>query len=337
MDFSKLKKKRGSISDLQSKLEKESSGGNSYKDDRFWMPSIDKAGNGFSVIRFLPTANPTNEDPNQQVEDPYVKFFEHGFQGPGGWYIEKSLTSIGKDDPVSEYNSDLWNSGIEANKEIARKQKRKLIYVSNVYIVDDPSNPENNGKVFLFKYGKKIFEKIKEAISPQFADEQPIDPFDLWEGADFKLKIRKVDGYRNYDKSEFCAPSVLGDMDDEGLETIWRSEHDLYEFIDPKEYKSYEELKTRLEKVLKTKRPTASAEDVSASDKSAGSRPSFGEKMGQAALAGAVGGAGAKALMEVDDEDDIPFSQPSASTVTDTGGDEEENLDDFFAELEAGA
>ena len=167
----------------------------SYNDDRYWKPELDKSGNGYAVVRFLPT--PEGEDM------PWVSYWDHGFQGPGGWYIEKSLTTLNKQDPVSEYNTQLWNTGIEANKEIARKQKRRLHYVSNVYVVSDPKNPDNEGKVFLYKFGKKIFEQLKEAISPQFEDEDAINPFDLREGANFKIKIRKVDGYWNYDKSEF--------------------------------------------------------------------------------------------------------------------------------------
>jgi hypothetical protein len=213
----------------------------SYQDDTYWKPELDKTGNGYAVVRFLPT--PEGE------EMPWVSYFDHGFQGPGGWYIEKSLTTLNKKDPVSEYNTQLWNTGIEANKEIARKQKRRLHYVSNVYVVSDPKNPDNEGKVFKYRYGKKIFEQLKEAISPAFEDEQAINPFDLREGANFKIKIRKVDGYWNYDKSEFDSIAPLFD-DEEKLNTIYNSVHSLSDVIAPSEFKTYEELKEKLDRVL---------------------------------------------------------------------------------------
>jgi hypothetical protein len=216
---------------------------NSNNDERLWKPDVDKAGNGYAIIRFLPA--PVGE------EVPFVRIWDHGFQGPGGWYIEKSLNSLGKPDPVSEYNSKLWNSGIEANKELVRKQKRRLSYYSNIYVVKDPTRPENEGKVFLFKYGKKIFDKLNEAMYPQFADEKAINPFDLWEGANFKLKIRQVEGYRNYDKSELDTPAPML-QDDDDMEKVWKSEYSLQELLDPKHFKSYEELKMRLEKALGT-------------------------------------------------------------------------------------
>lgn len=244
VDFAKLKANSGkkSLEELNAKITKVAGNQESKSgDDRFWYPSVDKAGNGYAVIRFLPA--PQNEDV------PFVRIFDHGFQGPGGWYIEKSLTTLGKPDPVSEYNSKLWNSGIEANKEIARKQKRRLHFISNIYVIHDSSNPENEGKVFLFKYGKKLFDKLNEAMNPQFADEEAINPFDLWAGANFKLKIRNVEGYRNYDKSEFDKQKPLLSDDDE-LEAIWKKEYSLQEFLDPKNFKSYEELKERLNKVL---------------------------------------------------------------------------------------
>ena len=214
----------------------------SYNDDTMWKPELDKSGNGYAVVRFLPT--PDGE------EMPWVSYFDHGFQGPGGWYIEKSLTTLNKQDPVSEYNSTLWNTGIEANKEIARKQKRRLHYVSNVYVVSDPKNPDNEGKVFKYRFGKKIFEQLKEAISPAFDDEAPINPFDLrGEGANFKIKIRKVDGYWNYDKSEFESPSPLFD-DENRLNEINNSTYSLSDVIAPSEFKSYDELKEKLDRVL---------------------------------------------------------------------------------------
>ena len=214
----------------------------SYVDDRIWKPVMDKTGNGFAIIRFLPA--PKGE------ELPWAKLWNHAFQGPTGqWYIENSLTTIGQNDPVSEHNSALWNSGVESDKEIARKQKRKLQYYSNIYVVKDSANPENEGKVFLYRFGKKIFDKIMETMQPAFEDETPINPFDFWEGADFKLKLRKVDGYWNYDKSEFADPSALSKKDDE-LEKIWGQTHSLTAFTDNSNFKSYDELKKRLDVVL---------------------------------------------------------------------------------------
>jgi len=221
----------------------------SYVDERLWKPELDTSGNGYAVIRFLPAI---------EGEDlPWVKLFSHAFQGPTGqWYIENSRTTLGRGDvgkdPVSEYNSSLWNSGVETDKEIARKQKRKLSYYSNIYIVSDSKNPHNEGKVFLFRYGKKIFDKLMAAMQPEFEDESPINPFDFWKGANFKLKIRKVDGYWNYDKSEFEAPSAILD-DDSAIERIWKEQYSLADFTAPSNFKSYEELKTRLDAVLSGK------------------------------------------------------------------------------------
>jgi len=214
----------------------------SYVDERLWKPQVDKSGNGYAVLRFLPAI--------EGEEMPWVRVWNHAFQGPTGqWYIENSLTTLNKNDPVSEYNSQLWNSGVESDKEIARKQKRKLQYFANVYIVEDTMNPENTGKVMLYRFGKKIFDKLMEAMQPEFADETPINPFDMWGGANFKLKIRKVDGYWNYDKSEFESPSQLKPTDEE-LEAIYKKEHSLAEFLAPSNFKSYDELKTRLDAVL---------------------------------------------------------------------------------------
>ncbi len=214
----------------------------SYVDERLWKPEVDKSGNGYAVIRFLPAV---------KGEDlPWAKVWNHAFQGPTGqWYIENSLTTIGQKDPVSEMNTAYWNSGVESDKEIARKQKRKLQYFANIYVVSDPKHPENEGKVFLYRFGKKIFDKCMEAMQPAFEDETPLNPFDFWEGANFKLKIRKVDGYWNYDKSEFAAPSALLD-DDDALEEVWGKQYSLAEFTAPTNFKSYDELKTRLDTVL---------------------------------------------------------------------------------------
>ena len=214
----------------------------SYVDDRIWKPVMDKTGTGFAIIRFLPA--PKGE------ELPWAKLWSHAFQGPTGqWYIENSLTTIGQNDPVSEHNSALWNSGVESDKEIARKQKRKLQYYSNIYVVKDSANPQNEGKVFLYRFGKKIFDKIMETMQPAFEDESPVNPFDFWQGANFKLKLRKVDGYWNYDKSEFEAPSAIFDDDDQ-LEELWGKEHSLTAFTDTSNFKSYDELKKRLDVVL---------------------------------------------------------------------------------------
>jgi len=216
---------------------------NSYDDDRFWKPTRDKAGNGYAVIRFLP---------QKEGEDlPWVRYWDHGFKGPTGlWYIENSLTSINQPDPVSEHNSVLWNSGRDEDKALAREQKRRLHYVSNVLVISDPDNPQNEGKVFLYKFGKKIFDKIMDVMQPQFADETPVNPYDFWEGADFKLKIRKVEGWVNYDKSEFSAQSALFDGDEARLNEVYGQLYALQDFLDPKNYKTYDELKAKLNRVL---------------------------------------------------------------------------------------
>ena len=216
---------------------------NSYDDDRFWKPTRDKAGNGYAVVRFLP---------QKEGEDlPWVRYWDHGFKGPTGlWYIENSLTSINQPDPVSEHNSVLWNSGRDEDKALAREQKRRLHYVSNVLVISDPDNPQNEGKVFLYKFGKKIFDKIMDVMQPQFADETPVNPYDFWEGADFKLKIRKVEGWVNYDKSEFSAPSALFDGDEGRLNEVYGQLYALQDFLDPKNYKTYDELKAKLNRVL---------------------------------------------------------------------------------------
>tara|TARA_Y100001973_G_scaffold40211_1_gene60171 strand:+ start:650 stop:1525 length:876 start_codon:yes stop_codon:yes gene_type:complete len=245
MTFANLKK-QSKLGSLTQKLVKEvekmntTSGG----DDRLWKLDVDKSGNGYAVIRFLPA--PDGEDL------PFVKLYSHAFQGPGGWFIENSLTTLGQKDPVSEYNTTLWNNGTDAGKDTARKQKRKLTYISNIYVVKDPANPENEGKVFLYKYGKKIFDKLTAAMQPEFEDEEAIDPFDFWQGANFKLKAKNVAGYRNYDSSEFTATSPLLD-DDDALEALWKKEYSLAELVANDQFKSYDELKKRLEYVLGNK------------------------------------------------------------------------------------
>jgi len=244
--FSALKSSsKSSLEKLTQELSKLNSGTESSKDTRFWYPNVDKAGNGFAMIRFLP--------PSANEDVPFIRMFEHAFKGPTGlWYFENSLTTIGKNDPVGELNSVLWNQSSDENspgRKQAREQKRKLSYISNIYVIQDSANPENNGKVFLFKYGKKIFDKLNEVMNPQFEDEKPMNPFDFWAGATFKLKIRNVEGYRNYDKSEFATPGPLFD-DDDAMEKVWNQQHSLQAFLDPSNFKSYEELKKKLDKVL---------------------------------------------------------------------------------------
>ena len=244
MSFANLKKqsKLGSLTaKLVKEVEKMNNNG-ATGDDRLWKLDVDKSGNGYAVIRFLP--------PPDKEDLPFVKLYSHAFQGPGGWYIENSLTTLGQKDPVSEYNSELWNNGTDAGKETARKQKRKLTYISNIYVVKDPANPENEGKVFLYKFGKKIFDKLTAAMQPEFEDEEAIDPFDFWQGANFKLKAKNVAGYRNYDSSEFAAVTPLLD-DDDALEAIWKKQYSLEEFVAADQFKSYDDLKKRLESVLR--------------------------------------------------------------------------------------
>lgn len=246
MSFSDLKK-QSKLGNLTAKLVKEVEKMNTTSgssDDRLWKLECDKSGNGYAVIRFLPA--PNGEDL------PFVKLYSHAFQGPGGWYIENSLTTLGQKDPVSELNSTLWNNGTDAGKEMARKQKRKLTYVSNIYVVKDPANPDNEGKVFLFKYGKKIFDKLTAAMQPEFEDEEAIDPFDFWQGANFKLKAKNVAGYRNYDSSEFARPDALLD-DDDAMEAVWKKQYSLAELVAADQFKTYDELKKRLDYVLGTK------------------------------------------------------------------------------------
>jgi hypothetical protein len=231
-------------------------GKKSYKDERLWKPELDKSGNGYAVLRFLPSC---------EGEDlPWAKLWSHAFQGPTGqWYIENSRTTLGsgEKDPVSEHNTALWNSGIESDKEIARKQKRKLQYYSNVYVVSDAKHPENEGKVFLFRYGKKIFDKIMESMQPAFPDDVAVNPFDFWEGANFKLKIRKVDGYWNYDKSEFDSPTAIF-KEESAIESTWKKQYPLDEFTNSNAFKSYDELKTRLDIVLSGKTTVGNVTDT---------------------------------------------------------------------------
>jgi hypothetical protein len=246
--FANLKRNRSSLDKLTKAIEQVSqpnAEAGSKDDNRFWQPEVDKAGNGMAIIRFLPAPAVDGDDAL-----PWARTFSHGFQGPGGWFIDNCLTTLNEKCPVCEHNNTLWNSGIEANKEIARKQKRKLSYVANILVISDPKHPENEGQIKLFKFGKKIFDKISETMNPEFPDEAPVNPFDMWEGANFKLKIRNVEGYRNYDKSEFDSVTALFDGDDEKLEDLWKKEFSLKDFTDRKVFKPYDQLKSRLDKVL---------------------------------------------------------------------------------------
>ena len=266
MSFSDLKK-QSSLGSLTQKLVKEveKMSSNSNVDERLWKPEVDKSGNGYAVLRFLPA--PEGED------IPWAKMYSHAFQGPGGWYIENSLTTTGGKDPVSEHNRELWNSGNESDKDVVRKQKRKLSYYANIYVVKDPTNPQNEGGVFLYKFGKKIFDKIMEAMQPEFEDESPINCFDFWQGANFKLKIVKKDGYWNYDKSEFSEVSSLLE-DEDALEALWNKEYSLAAVTAPDQFKSYEDLKKRLDYVLGHKQPARPRLDEELEDESDG-RGSF--------------------------------------------------------------
>ena len=258
MDFESLKTSSSGFDKLTKALEEnlnpeDSKNKNKYQDDRLWKPELDKTGNGYAVLRFLPATS--GEDM------PWVRVWSHAFQGPGGWYIENSLTTLGHKDPVSEENTRLWNTGVESDKGIARNRKRKLSYYSNVLIVSDPAHPENEGQVKLFKFGKKIFDKITEAMQPEFDDETPINPFDFWKGANFKLKIRKVDGFWNYDKSEFEGVSAIADNDD-SIKAIWEKQYPLKPFLDASNFKSYEELKEKLNRVITGTKSTDTVENV---------------------------------------------------------------------------
>jgi|TARA_R110002153_G_scaffold114672_2_gene257568 hypothetical protein len=258
MDFDTLKSSSSNFDKLTKALEQnlapeDQSNKNKYQDDRYWKPEMDKTGNGYAVIRFLPSV---------EGEDlPWQRVWSHAFQDKGGWYIENSLTTLSQKDPVSEENTRLWNTGVDSDKEIARKRKRKLSYHANILVVSDPKHPENEGQVRLYKFGKKIFDKITEAMQPAFDDESPINPFDFWKGANFKLKIRKVDGYWNYDKSEFEGITAVADNDDK-IKEIWSKEHALKAFVDPSNFKSYEELKEKLHRVITGDRNGSTVENV---------------------------------------------------------------------------
>jgi hypothetical protein len=258
MDFETLKSSSSNFDKITKALEtnlnpEDKANKNKYQDDRFWKPELDKTGNGYAVLRFLPAS--------EKEEMPWQRVWSHAFQDKGGWYIENSLTTLSTKDPVSEDNTRLWNTGVDSDKDIARKRKRKLSYYSNIYIVSDPKHPENEGKVFLYKFGKKIFDKISEAMQPQFEDEKAINPFDFWKGANFKLKIRKVDGYWNYDKSEFEGVTPVA-TEDAAIKAIWAKQYPLKAFVDPSNFKTYDELKEKLNRIIMGTRNTSTVETV---------------------------------------------------------------------------
>jgi hypothetical protein len=275
MDFETLKSSSSNFDKLTKALEtnlnpEDQSNKNKYQDDRFWKPELDKTGNGYAVIRFLPAV--------AGEELPWQRVWSHAFQGPGGWYIENSLTTLNQKDPVSEENTRLWNTGVDSDKEIARKRKRKLSYYSNILVVSDPKHPENEGKVFLFKFGKKIFDKITEAMQPAFEDEAAINPFDFWKGANFKLKIRKVDGYWNYDKSEFETPTTVA-SDDNAIKEIWAKQYALKPFLAADNFKTYDELKEKLNRVLAGARKTETVDNADLPPQSNGSAKSMNDSV----------------------------------------------------------
>ena len=304
MSFADLKKqsKLGSLTaKLVKEVEKMNNNGGSSGDDRLWKLECDKSGNGYAVIRFLPA--PEGEDL------PFVKLYSHAFQGPGGWYIENSLTTLGQKDPVSEHNTMLWNNGTDAGKEQARKQKRKLTYTANIYVVKDPANPSNEGKVFLYKFGKKIFDKLTAAMQPEFEDEEAIDPFDFWQGANFKLKAKNVAGYRNYDSSEFARQEPLLD-DDDAMEAVWKKQYSLAELVAADQFKDYDTLKKRLDYVLGNKgTPRLQEEDYEEEENTRGS---------------------ARELTE-DLRSDLNSLQPTRSSSSDE--DEDDDTLSYFARL----
>lgn len=234
---------RGSnLQKVKEALDKMNKGGDSYKDGRMWTPTQDDAGNALAVIRFLPSL--------KADQLPWVKVYTHGFQGSTGrWYIEKCLTTIGADDPVCNYTRKLWNRGDDEGKELARKYKRKLSYYSNVLVVNDPKHPENEGKVFLFRYGAKIFAKITSMMMPELDSDPSVDVFDPDVGANFRLRVKRVAGYANYDDSAFQAPSPIS-KDDKVLDGILSAAYDLGEFLKPESYKSFDELDAKFHDVL---------------------------------------------------------------------------------------
>ena len=312
MSFSSLKSNKANIfSKLQKQLEQTTKVGT--VDERMWKLTTDKAGNGYAVIRFLPASD--GEDM------PFVKLYSHAFQGPGGWYIENSLTTLGKDDPLGEYNRELWNSGDESLKEQVRKQKRKLSYYANVYIVKDPANPETEGTVRLFRFGKKIYDMIMDAVNgDELEGRQGINPFDFWTGADFKLRAKKVAGYPNYDSSEFHPPATLEELDDAQLESIWKRQHALQTLVAEDQFKSYEQLKSRLDKVLNLQSSGATeAPARRTTEEVVSSKPSFSPSSVSTDTVGKV-------------EENVVVAQSTSSTET-SSGEEEDDVLDYFRKL----
>jgi hypothetical protein len=312
MGFSDLKKS-SSLGSLTAKLvkevEKQNGGGQGGADERLWKPVMDKSGNGYAVIRFLPA--PDGEDL------PWAKMFSHAFQGPGGWYIENSLTTIGQKDPLGELNRELWNSGHDADKDTVRKQKRKLSFYANIYVVKDPANPQNEGGVFLYKFGKKIFDKIMEAMQPEFEDEEAINPFDFWQGANFKLKLKKVAGYWNYDSSEFSSVGPLLD-DDDAMEAIWKKEYSLSALTAPDQFKSYDDLKKRLDNVLGTKSTRQAAQETEYDNYPATEQKRVTEE---------------EVMQKLEDSYQASKSTPTSSVSDTSDGDDEEDPMSYFSKL----
>ena len=312
MGFGDLKK-QSSLGSLTAKLvkevEKQNGGGQGGADERLWKPVMDKSGNGYAVIRFLPA--PDGEDL------PWAKMFSHAFQGPGGWYIENSLTTIGQKDPLGELNRELWNSGHDADKDTVRKQKRKLSFYANIYVVKDPANPQNEGGVFLYKFGKKIFDKIMEAMQPEFEDEEAINPFDFWQGANFKLKLKKVAGYWNYDSSEFSSVGPLLD-DDDAMEAIWKKEYSLSALTAPDQFKSYDDLKKRLDNVLGTKSTRQTAQETEYDNYPATEQKRVTEE---------------EVMQKLEDSYQASKSTPTSSVSDTSDGDDEEDPMSYFSKL----
>jgi hypothetical protein len=309
MSFSSLKQNKSSIfSKLQKQLEDTNKVGTT--DERLWKLTTDKAGNGFAVIRFLPASD--GEDM------PFVKLYSHAFQGPGGWYIENSLTTLGKDDPLGEYNRELWNSGDESLKEQVRKQKRKLSYYANVYIVKDPSNPDNEGQVKIFRFGKKIYDKIMDAVNgDELEGREGVNPFDFWTGANFKLRAKKVAGYPNYDSSEFQEAGILDDLDDAQLESIWKRQHSLQGLVAEDQFKTYEQLKTRLDSVLNLKSSGGfSAPATRTTETVVSEKPQFSSSRVSEDTVGK-------------DEEEVVVPQPEASSSNEESEGEDDVLDYF--------
>lgn len=240
MNFKDFKKNKGNFLETLNQKIKESN--TTFEPDaRYFQVTKDKAGNGVALVRFLPGK-----------DTPWVRYWSHSFEYNGGWYIENSRTSLKEDDPVSEYNKLLWDSGKEEYKEFVSLKpgtKRKLNYVSNIYVIEDPANPENNGKVFLYQYGAKIYDKIKALMQPSIKTLPPVNPFNPFDGANLQIIIKKVAGYPNYDDTKFIQEGSKLGNDDE-IEKIYNQQYDLEDILKESNFKPYEKLKARLIKVL---------------------------------------------------------------------------------------